>query len=369
MKRIFSLLICIFFCTAISLPMMAMKVWAYSPETDFQFNSATHTITRYLGSSSVVDIPPTIGGVSVEHIGSSAFLMSSLITSVTIPNSVTSIGDDTFFNCVSLTSVTIPNSLVSIGNSAFVNCNALTSITLPNSLLSIGNRAFVNCDAFTSITIPDSVLSIGSDAFGSCHFLASVTLPKHITSIEDYTFVDCYSLTSITIPQGVTSMKDYAFNGCSHLTTATFTGNAPTTWGAHVFDGTAPTFTIYYYAEKTGTGFSTPTFHGYNSVPLYRVMIAPTSGGSVTASTSRTTASTVVNLTVTPDTNRFVDSLYYTDTSGKHMITGNSFIMPASEVTIHAVFTWLPIINLFFALSYIFLFIIAGTLLWLGFRE
>jgi hypothetical protein len=51
------------------------------------------------------------------------------LTSVTIPNSVTSIGGNAFLNCTSLTSVTIPNSVTNIGNYAFNGCNSLTSIT------------------------------------------------------------------------------------------------------------------------------------------------------------------------------------------------------------------------------------------------
>ena len=63
------------------------------------------------------------------------------ITSVTIPNSVTSIGNSAFFGN-KLTSVTIPNSVTSIGKSAF-SSNQLTSVTIPNSVTSIGICAFL----------------------------------------------------------------------------------------------------------------------------------------------------------------------------------------------------------------------------------
>jgi hypothetical protein len=67
-----------------------------------------------------------------------------------------------------LTSITIPNSVTSIGNMAFADCTGLTSITIPNSVTSIGARAFEGCTGLTSITIPNSVTSIGSSAFRGC---------------------------------------------------------------------------------------------------------------------------------------------------------------------------------------------------------
>ena len=97
-----------------------------------------------------------------------AFSYCSGLTSVTIPNSVTSIGWSAFENCSGLTSVTIPNSVTSIGNWAFSHCSGLTSITIPNSVTSIGNYAFSDCSGLTSITIPNSVTSIGSYAFRGC---------------------------------------------------------------------------------------------------------------------------------------------------------------------------------------------------------
>ena len=84
------------------------------------------------------------------------------LTSVTLPNSVTSIGNRAF-ESNKLTSVTIPNSVTSIGLSAF-SYNQLTSVTLPNSVRSIGTQAFSH-NQLTAVTIPNSVTSIGAQAF------------------------------------------------------------------------------------------------------------------------------------------------------------------------------------------------------------
>ena len=59
-------------------------------------------------------------------------------------------------------------------NSAFEGCTGLTSITIPNSVTSIGWGAFYGCTGLTSITIPNSVTSIYSSAFYGCAGLTDV---------------------------------------------------------------------------------------------------------------------------------------------------------------------------------------------------
>ena len=146
-------------------------------------------------------------------LSSSAFSHCSSLTSVTIPNSVTSIGGGAFTLCKSLTSITIPNSVTYIGDLAFYYCSSLTSVTIPNSVKSIGEEAFNGCYSLTSVTIPNSVKEIGEEAFNGCKSLTSVTIPNSVKSIGASAFGDCWSLTSVTIPNSVKSIGKLAFSG------------------------------------------------------------------------------------------------------------------------------------------------------------
>ena len=171
---------------------------------------------------------------SVTSIGNYAFSYCTGLTSVTIPNSVTSIGNFAFYGCSGLTSVTIPNSVTHIGDYAFSGCTGLTSITIPNSVTSIGSYAFRKCSGLTSVTIPNSVTSIGDEAFSGCSGLTSVTIGNSVTSIGDRAFYNCSGLTSVTIPNSVTSIGGYAFQGCSGLTSITI-GNSVKSIGRGTF--------------------------------------------------------------------------------------------------------------------------------------
>ena len=167
--------------------------------------------------------------VAIKH---KAFNNCTWLTSITIPNSVTSIGAEAFNNCSSLEAIEIPDSVTSIGSSAFSYCSSLTSIEIPNSVISIGDWAFYNCESLTSIEIPNSVTSIGSYAFTDCTSLTSITIPNSVTSIGGFAFYNCSSLTSVVIGSGVTSIGDFAFSGCSSLTSVVI-GSGVTSIGEH----------------------------------------------------------------------------------------------------------------------------------------
>ena len=145
------------------------------------------------------------------------YLNGVLLTDVVIPDGVTSINDYAFCRCKSVESVTIPNSVTSIGDFAFHWCTSLTNVILPNSVKEIGVNAFRGCK-FESVTIPDSVTSIGDYAFSDCTSLTSITIPNSVTSIGKQAFQFCSSLKSITIGNSVTSIGDSVFYSCSNPT-------------------------------------------------------------------------------------------------------------------------------------------------------
>ena len=167
----------------------------------------------------------------LSTIGNSAFLRCYSLTSIEIPNSVTSIETQAFWHCSSLTSIEIPNSVTNIGSNAFRNCSGLTSITIPNSVTSIDNEAFPGCSGLTSITV-ESENTI-YDSRDNCNAIIekatstliagckNTVIPNSVTSIGRYAFYDCSGLTSIIIPNSVTGIGTVAFSGCSGLTSIT----------------------------------------------------------------------------------------------------------------------------------------------------
>ncbi len=180
----------------------------------------TYYIVSGIGTCTDTEIviPVSYQGKLVKAIGSSAFRDCTSLTSIMIPEGVTSIGNRAFERCTSLTSVMIPEGVTSIGDYVFGRCSNLTSIVLSEGLNRIGDGAFYICSNLTSIVLPESVAKIGNSAFYGCGSLTSVVIPEGITSIGKELFYDCSSLTSIVIPEGVTSIGHSAFYRCSSLT-------------------------------------------------------------------------------------------------------------------------------------------------------
>jgi BspA type Leucine rich repeat region (6 copies) len=190
--------------------------WTYI----FENGGATITASTATGA---VTIPSVLGGYAVKQVGPSSpsiFGSSSpntSVTSVVIPNSVTSIGNSAFYGCTSLTSLTIPNSVAIIEGGAFAECTGLTTLTIPNGVTSIENSAFFGCTGLTSVTIPNSVTSIENNAFGRCTSLRSIIIPNGVIGIASYAFARCSGLESVTFPTSLTTIENNAFEGCTSL--------------------------------------------------------------------------------------------------------------------------------------------------------
>lgn len=167
----------------------AVQDAANAPLFDFEFIPPDNTAVivtnyKYNGAAADVTIPSRYQGKPVTTIGHAAFF-NSAVTSVTIPDSVTSISDEAFINCPKLTNISIPNSVTYIGFSAFSSCTSLKSITLPSSLSFISGALFLGCSQLTTIHIPVSVTSIGNNAFADCPSLMTVTYPGSKTQWDD----------------------------------------------------------------------------------------------------------------------------------------------------------------------------------------
>ena len=185
---------------------------------------------------------------------------------LTIPNTVvdnsttytiTEIENFAFFFCGSLTSLTIPNSVTSIGNEAF-SSSGLTSLSIPNSITTIEAGICGFCYGLTSLTIPNSVTTIEDNAFKGCYNLTSLTIPNSVTSIGHNAFDNC-GFASLTIPNSVTTIGDNAFEGCTALTSVTVNWATPLVVPTNVFQSvnvnsiplTVPSGTVALYQAAT----------------------------------------------------------------------------------------------------------------------
>ena len=186
---------------------------------------------------------------SNDELGNSVFKGCSVLTSVTIPSSVTSIGLWAFEGCSGLTSLIIPSSVTSIERSAFKDCSGLTSLTIPSSVTEIGKSVFEGCSGLTSLTIPSSVTEIGESAFEGCSGLTSLTIPSSVTEIGESAFKGCSGLTSLIIPSSVTSIGSYVFENCSGLTSITIPSSVTEIGGA-AFKGCSSLINLYYKIDE-----------------------------------------------------------------------------------------------------------------------
>ena len=229
------------------------------------FYKPTGEITYCDKSVTKAVIPAEIDGVAVTSIGVMAFNWIPDLTSITIPNSVTSIHLGAFWGSSNLkfinvaagnavygsdngvlfnkdktelilypigkkdASYTIPDGVTSIGDGAF-GSTSLASIEIPDSVTNIGNQAFINSTSLESIKVKE-----GNTAYTSVKGVlftkdktdlilyparktdTSYIIPNGVTSISDAAFYGCESLTNVTIPNSVTSIGERAFYQCTGI--------------------------------------------------------------------------------------------------------------------------------------------------------
>lgn len=138
------------------------------------------------------------------------------IQDIVLNEGLIEIGSNAFGGAV-ITSLTLPNSLTTIGQEAFSGCYQLAEITWPD------NKGFTEINGFDHCTsLPDSIFeslpvtvtSIGYEAFLGCRF-SSVSLPGTIETIGERAFAYNYNLKSLSLHEGLQSIGVCAFNRCN----------------------------------------------------------------------------------------------------------------------------------------------------------
>lgn len=194
--------------------------------------------------------PSEIIGNPVTAINQNSSLtpaQKSEITSVVIPDSVTTIDANAFSDYSNLRTVTfnqnegvratsLSDGLTTIGNQAFCNCTSLKSIELPSTLKNVSNLAFMGCTNLT--TVSGNITTVSANAFNGCVRLSEFPFEK-VTSIGANAFAGCASLTEVEFSNGFVGLTNgNEFTNCISLLSVKFPKSA-TKIDAHSFAGCA----------------------------------------------------------------------------------------------------------------------------------
>lgn len=137
------------------------------------------------------------------------------VTSVTVPNTVTTIGNSAFLDNTYLQSVSFESSsvLTKIEDYAFEGCINLNSLSIPSTVTTIGAFAFQNCSKWNG-QLNTGIITIGPFAFQNCSLLSTTLYDlSNLTSIGAYAFEGCININTVTIPANVAVIGERAFYG------------------------------------------------------------------------------------------------------------------------------------------------------------
>jgi hypothetical protein len=237
-------------------------------------NNGALTLTEYNGPGGDVVIPNSIDGYPVVHVGHDLFNEIAL-TSVVIPDGITSIGDSAF-EYSSLPAVVIPSTVTNIENSAFHGC-PLSSVVIPPSVVQIGTRAFYG-GLISNVVIPASVLQIGVAPFAQCKGLSAITVNPSNTAFcsvdgvlfdKNQTALLEYPVGKVgdySVPAGVMAISEAAFGGAS--ISNIILPDSLTSIGASAFSGCVGLTNIVIPANVTNIGSYAWTYSGLQTVTI-----------------------------------------------------------------------------------------------------
>ncbi len=233
------------FIIASALYIASFNALAYTLSYSYNGSAMTASVEDYSGGAEDVIIPSKVSRrvntgkkdddgdyiyvtktYAVTSIGYSAFRNCGL-TSIVIPDSVTSIDDSAFFRCSNLEKVDGLDKLTSIPSSLFYECSNLTTIDIDFSkIISIGSSAFYGCDKLNFsedgvLNLPN-IESIGNNAYSRCDGLKKVITGEKLVTLKDGAFYYCRGLVEAEINGTNLHISFGVFRCCSNLNVLKF---------------------------------------------------------------------------------------------------------------------------------------------------
>ena len=201
-----------------------------SENLTYTLNGNAYTVTGIDGDEKVIVIPSTYNGLPVTVIGESAFAYSRHnedITSITIPDSVTTIERNAFYNRSEMTTVNIGQNsqLATVGNNAFSGCGALKSIYIPAGVTTLGDSVFNNCGSLDNITVATANIVYSGEGKNLIEKATNTlirgtnksTIPASVTTIAPRAFSRT-TATELVIPATVTKIGNYFIADSAYAT-------------------------------------------------------------------------------------------------------------------------------------------------------
>ena len=147
----------------------------------FQINydEASYSVTRYVGTGEDVVIPETFLGKPVTILFDKLFAGHAQIQSVQIPDTVTDLGEFLFDGCLWLRHLKLPSGLLYLWGYTFCRCG-LEEICLPDSLQVVPSYAFKDCKELKRVVCGTGLKKISAWAFGGCGQLTELVYGKEV---------------------------------------------------------------------------------------------------------------------------------------------------------------------------------------------
>lgn len=165
-----------------------------------------------------LEVPSEIEGCPVTALAEDAFSgykNINQVIGVQLPDTLETIGARAFQEC-RITSIVIPEGVKVLPQECFIG-SVVSMVTLPDSMTEIQQAAFYGCQELQTIYLPENLLTIGNDAFASCHALRVVEFPEKLHSIGSHAF-DGAGLQTVDLPASVAVLGDSVFSACGEMT-------------------------------------------------------------------------------------------------------------------------------------------------------